>query len=86
MSGVYISAKVGNAEQASILAVSKCITNGNKSQALRLLILAGWEKMESSGDFKYVAAMKKQIEGICRQADSRAAAAAADGRQMPPLG
>lgn len=59
-----LSAKLTNAEQSVVSAVTSEMTNGNKSEAVRILIKAGWEAIEDDGAFDFVVAARDEIYRI----------------------
>ena len=58
-----LSVKIGNGERAAISAVMN-LTNGNKSEAVRLLIQAGWEAIEQDGAFDFIVQEKDDVHRL----------------------
>ena len=59
-----LSVKLTNAEQSAVSAVTTEMTNGNKSEAVRILIRAGWEAIEQDGDFNFVVSVRDEVYRI----------------------
>lgn len=58
-----LSVKVGNNEYAAIQAVTDLV-GGNKSDAIRVLLKAGWEAIEDDIDLSHITEKKWAIQHI----------------------